>query len=141
MNKSLIERRYWQTHRQCVQELADAPLQGKRGRAGYVCGDLIAQMTAAALPDHDLFAFWNGLRDAAKQRDQRKLIGNRYFALLREHGALSALVDSLQRLVTTRLEHPENALAEAMRASELDPRFAADGGLSTMLFPAIGSAQ
>ncbi len=137
MDKSLLERRYWKTHRQCVAELHDGPLQGKRGKSGYVCGDLIAQMTAASLPKHNLFSFWNAFREQAILADGNTLTSKRYFALLREHGADKAFVDSLERLIGTQLENPQGALADAMQASGLAPQFADDGGLSTMLFPAV----
>ncbi len=136
MNNAQMERRYSQTHRECVAELADGPLQGKRGRSGYVCGDLIAQMTASSLPNHDLFSFWNVLREQAKSRDDGKLTATRYFALLRELGAKSTFVASLEQLIGTRLEDPTRKLADALVASGLAPKFADDGGLSTLRFPA-----
>ena len=135
MDKARMERRYWRTHRRCVTELQDGPLEGKRGEAGYVCGDLIAQMTAASLPDHDLFAFWNAFRKQANG-DTKRLTSEGYFAVLRERGADPAFVDSLVRLIRTPLDSAEAQLAEAMRASGLVPQFAADGGLVTMKFPA-----
>ena len=141
MNKGQLERRYWQTHRECTAELHDGPLQGKRGRSGYVCGDIIAAMSAASLPKHDLFGFWNTLRERAKQEDDGKLTAAGYFALLRELGADSSFVDSLEQLIGTRLEDPSGKLAEVMQASGLDPKFADDGGLSTLRFEAILSSK
>ncbi len=137
VDKSALERRYWKTHKQCVSELHDGPLRGKRGRAGYVCGDLFAQMTAASLPSDDLFSFWNAFRAVAQREDDGELTASRYFALLRARGASQAFVEQLEALIGTQVASPEAALAEAMKAAGLAPHFADDGGLSQMTFPAI----
>jgi hypothetical protein len=139
LSKAVVERRYWKAHRQCLEDLGAGTLENRGGTAPYACGDLIAEMTAASLPDHDLFAFWNALRDEAKRSEHGKLTATRYFALLRARGASSAVVDLLEQLVETRLADPRRTLDDAMRASGLRPVFAGDGGLSTMWFPALGA--
>ncbi len=93
-------------------------------------------MTAASLPDHDLFAFWNAFREQAHGED-RRLTSAGYFAVLRELGADPAFVDALVDLVRTPLDDAEAQLAKVMRASGLVPQFADDGGLVTMQFPAV----
>lgn len=134
VDRAWMERLYWKTHRDCVAELHDGPLRGKRGRAGYVCGDLIAQMTAAALPDGDYYGFWRAYQAEARAGDM-KLTHARYFDLLVRRGASKAIAAQLDALLTTRAEDPARELAAVMTASGLAPSFAPGGGLSSMRFP------
>lgn len=127
----------------CSEYLGDGPLieAAQRGQfdAFYTCGDLIAQMTDAALADDDLFSFWNALLARGAEADQHLYSTADYFDVLRERGAKGSVIELLRSLVYEQQADPEKTLLRAMHTTGLAPRFDDDGKLVEIFLPGNGT--
>ncbi len=102
----------------------------------YDCGLMVSLITEAALPDDDIFSFWNALADKAKGNDGI-YDGDLYFKLMRDRGAKASVVDALQDLVSTHIEShslldgPDKSvdLDTLLSNVGLSPRFTSGGAL------------
>ncbi len=102
----------------------------------YDCGLMVSLITEAALPNDDIFSFWNALADKAQENDG-VYDGDLYFELMRARGAKTSVVDALQDLVATHVESA-NILDGPDKSVDLDtllsnvglsPRFTSGGAL------------
>lgn len=127
----------------CSEYLGDGPLieAAQRGQfdAFYTCGDLIAQMTDAALADDDLFSFWNALLVRGAEAEQHLYSTADYFDVLRERGAKGSVIELLRALVYEQQADPEKTLLRAMHTTGLAPRFDDDGKLVEIFLPGNGT--
>ena len=87
----------------CSEYLGDGALinaaQRSQFDAFYTCGDLIAQMTAAVLPNDNLFSFWNALLARGAEAEQHQYSTADYFAVVREIGANGSWITLLRSLL------------------------------------------
>ncbi len=117
----------------CVRNLEIGALQGVGHRTNvtghYLCGELIARMTASALSQRTLFDFWNALLWAADERQPANLDTDVYFATMSRLGGNSDTIGAIRSLTEDYSERPEAVLKFAMRMSGLKPEFDADGTL------------
>ncbi len=126
----------------CSEYLGDGPLIGaaQRGQfdAFYTCGDLIAQMTDAALADDDLFSFWNALLARGGEAEQQQYTSTDYFDVLREQGAKASVIELLRSLVYEQQTDARKTLLSAMKTTGLAPRFDDNGELMEIRLPGSG---
>lgn len=122
----------------CTAALEDGNLASaaERGRfqAYYDCGSLIALMTAAAVPDRSLYAFWTGMQARALEQ-ARDLDAAFYFETMEAYGAAPEVIAAIDALVSYRLSDPVNALGNALERAGLSPAFDETGALTDMDFP------
>lgn len=127
----------------CSEYLGDGALinaaQRSQFDAFYTCGDLIAQMTAAVLPNDNLFSFWNALLARGAEAEQHQYSTADYFAVLREMGANGSVIELLRSLVYEQQADPEKTLLRAMHTTGLAPRFDDNGKLVAIVLPGIGT--
>ena len=128
---------------ECSEYLGDGPLieAAQRGQfdAFYTCGDPIAQMTAAVLPNENLFSFWNALLARGAAADQHQYSTADYFDVLRERGANDSVIELLRSLVYEQQADPEKTLLRAMHTTGLAPRFDDDAKLVEITLPGSGT--
>ncbi|WP_417491338.1 hypothetical protein [Maricaulis sp.] len=122
----------------CTAALADGNLASaaERGRfqAYYDCGSLIALMTAAAVPDRSLYAFWTGMQARALEQS-RDLDAAFYLETMEDYGAAPEVIAAIDALVSSRLSDPANALGNALERAGLSPVYDEAGALTDMDFP------
>ena len=127
----------------CSEYLGDGPLieaaQRSQFDVFYTCGDLIAQMTDAALTDDELFSFWNALLARGAEADQHQYSTADYFDVLREAGANDSVIELLRSLVYEQQADPEKTLLRAMNTTGLVPRFDDNGKLVEIFLPGSGT--
>ncbi len=127
----------------CSEYLGDGPLidAAKRGQfdAFYTCGDLIAQMTAAVLPNENLFSFWNALLARGTVAEQHQYSTADYFDVLREMGANDSVIELFRSLVYEQQADPEKTLLRAMNSTGLAPRFDDNAKLVEITLPGSGT--
>lgn len=115
----------------CLETLRTGPLDeaSKRGQfAGhYACGDFAALVTDAILPRHDLYDFWNLLKQKAGQTEEAMITAELYWQTLEELGAPAQSIEDLKLLVSARMNQPEGFLAGVLERAGLPPRFDAEG--------------
>lgn len=125
-----LERRYWRVARECARELPRGPLQGAKGRAAYVCGELAGLVVEARVPG-GLPAAWAATWALSPER------GPALEALLEAMGSLGAPPEAtaaLERFVTETHADSDAAIAALLEQGGLEPVFV-DGGLSSLRFP------
>lgn len=142
-DEEFILGQYGEAIEKCGEYLGDGPLieaaQRSQFDAFYTCGDLIAQMTTAVLPNENLFSFWNALLARGTVADQHQYSTADYFDLLREKGASDLVIGLLQSLVYEQQADPEKTLLQAMNKSGFAPRFDDNGKLVEIFLPGSGT--
>ena len=135
--------KYGKAINDCIGYLGDGPLieAAQRGQfdAFYTCGDLVAQMTDAALANDDLFSFWNALLGRGAEADLQQYSTADYFDVLRERGASGSVVEQLRSLVYEQQGDPKKTLLNAMKTTGLAPRFDDNGELKEINLPGNGT--
>lgn len=110
----------------CAEALAAGPLRTatQRGqmRAHYACGEFIALMTDAALPDHTLFDFWNAMLERAEAGDGAYNLET-YMATARALGMREADAARIEAFVTQGFDQPDRELTSALEDFGLNPQF------------------
>lgn len=128
-DKRSLERRYWSITQECARELSKGALTELRGRASYVCGDLVGVALMKLLPDHSLAALWRGAVGIDRRVSLKTL---RQAALTL--GVSATSLEALEQFITTKHPDPDKAIAVMLEAATLKPQYA-NGGLSSMDFP------
>lgn len=109
-----------------TDQLTAAALNGQFN-AYYACGDFMALMTDAALPDHSLYDFWNALKDRAEAENDSKITSAEYFATLESLGADPDRIADLRTLAFEPIDNPNDTLTALLRAAGLDVERSEDG--------------
>lgn len=107
----------------------------------YDCGLMISLITEAALPDGDIFTFWNALTQKA-MKAKGVYDGTMYFGLMDDLGAKKSTIDGLKNLIATHIERTEGG-SETDLSTDLDtllsdvglsPRFSRGGQLIDLVW-------
>ncbi len=105
----------------------------RAGRVGaYDCGEIIAIMSDAALPEHDLYDLWSTL--ITRSEDLAQYGADDYFAAMTELGASAEIVADLRRLTTEPVENAIAQLQSLLAAVGLDI-VEADGRIVRIALP------
>jgi len=105
----------------------------RAGRVGaYDCGEIIAIISDAALPDHDLYDLWSTLMTSGD--DPARYSAEDYFTAMRELGASNAVVAGLRALATDPVENATADLQSLLAAVGLDI-VEADGRIVRIALP------
>jgi len=108
----------------CIASLENGPLiqAGARGefQAYYDCGEFIAVITDALLPDHTLYDFWNEMLDDAVNSGEG-YSAESYFETLRRLGGDEDMTLQLEAVTANQLESPRDALLSLMTDVGLEP--------------------
>jgi hypothetical protein len=119
----------------CRDFLADGSLQDAANRnqfqAHYDCGAVIALMTDAALPDADIYEFWNALLAMVQEQDAY-LAADFYAYVMDQMGADPLVIAALNELVSQDLPDPAASLLNAMELAGLSPEINEAGELIGM---------
>lgn len=113
-------------------DLTTAHVDG-RFYAHYHCGQLFNAAADAALPDHDLYAFW--IAFTAKSEPDGTGPAEAFYATLDELGADPRVAASIRALATTPSEDPRAALSDLLSTSGLNPEFDDMGALVSLELP------
>lgn len=125
-----LERHYYSVARECARELSRGPLDGARGRANYVCGDLVGLVLEAQAP--------GGIPAVWKQAQRLDPLGRpgraELTVALFDAGVTPEVIGAIEAFVTQAHPDPDAAIAALLTAGGLEPVFV-EGGLQTMAFP------
>lgn len=126
MTEAYLRNSVGRAHTLCLATLNDGALRGAGARnqfeAYYACGEFIALMSAAALPEHDLFDIWNHMQARAAERDGY-YGAELYFETLGELGMAPDAIAQLRRLALEPVEDPRHTLDALLVDFGLDPQF------------------
>ena len=131
---------YSRAFQECVtyletDQLTAAALNGAFN-AYYACGDFMALMTDAALPEHSLYDFWNTLKDHAEAENDGKITSVEYFATLESLGADPARIADIRKLAFEPIHDPSTELTEQLQAAGLAVERSEDGKIVGFRFRA-----
>lgn len=129
LNQRALHRRYARVQHQCARELAQGPLDSRRGT--HACGDLISLGTLASLPNHDIFGFWRDLLETAKAQGAWVDTSFYLYALQREEIDESVLT-AMQRFVTESHADPDVATIDLLESLGLKPVYDRESGLQAL---------
>ncbi len=134
-DRAALERRYWSVARECARELSRGPLAEARGRAAYVCGDLVGVALLAQLPDGGLAELWKRARTSQARVDKKQLL-----EAARALRVGDAQLRAIETFVATRHDDTDAAIRSLLEAAGLKPKYV-KGSLSSMAFPFRGPAS
>ena len=126
---------YQSAFEQCAADLERGSLltahADGRFYAHYHCGQLFSAAADAALPDHDLYAFWKAFTEALDldAPDQA------FYTTLDALGADPNISAAIRALATEDSDDPRAALTDLMIQSGLNPEFDEAGALIGLEFP------
>ena len=110
----------------CIASLENGPLRGAalRGefQAYYDCGEFMALMTDAMLPELTLYDFWNEMLTDAEMSDNA-YNATTYFSTLSRLGVEDDLIARLSAIVDNPTEDPGSVLLQLMIDVGLEPEF------------------
>jgi hypothetical protein len=122
---------YTRAFDECVAYLENDPLSAAAlngaFNAYYACGDFMALMTDAALPDHSLYDFWNALKARAQISNDSKITSKQYFETLEALGADPARIADIRTLAFEPITDPAEELPRLLQAAGLSVERSADG--------------
>lgn len=122
---------YARAFNECVtylerDQLTSAALNGEFN-AYYACGDFMALMTDAALPEHSLYDFWNALKDWAKTSNEGNITSVQYFETLETLGADPARIADIRTLAFEPIADPASTLPALLQAAGLNVALSEQG--------------
>ena len=121
----------------CIQDLErgsllTAHLDG-RFYAHYHCGQIFNAAADAALPEHDLYAFWKAF--TARLDPDNPEPAEAFFATLNDLGADSQISESIRALAYQDSLDPRRDLSRLLSLSGLEPGFDENGALVSLKVP------
>lgn len=106
--------------------LTDAAAQGAFD-AYYACGDFMALMTDAALPDLTLYAFWNRLKADALAINEGQITATLYFDTLAALGASEDRINAIKMIDSATFAEPRVQFLELLQTAGLEINLDAAG--------------
>ena len=115
----------------CAQSLSYGPLSSA-DEAGdfdafYACGDLMALVTDAALPQASLYDFWNELKSSTLAEGGNALTAERYYATMEAMGANAEQMADIQSLARDRHDDPAAFVMAMLDRAGLPMQRSSDG--------------
>lgn len=108
----------------CTGFLATGPLTEAASRgafdAYYACGDFMALMTDAALPDLSLYTFWNRLKADALATEEGQITATLYFETLTALGASEDRVNDIKMIDSGTFSEPRAQFLDLLHAAGLE---------------------
>lgn len=122
---------YTRAFNECTAYLENDPLTAAAlngaFNAYYACGNFMALMTDAALPDHTLYDFWNALKTWAETSNDSKITSKQYFETLETLGADPARIADIRKLAFEPITEPATELPRLLHAAGLKVERSVDG--------------
>jgi len=135
-----IRDNYVQSYRLCTEALNGRTLAAtiKRGVEGnYDCGDFLARISDAALPDHSLAQLWSAMAEqvaANPAEEDAVYTADHYFTAMTKLGASPDIIAQMRAFTDEPVEDADAALRAMMEAVGIVARFENDL-LSDIDFP------
>lgn len=121
----------------CGGWVQEQPLLGRQGQAPYWCGDLIALIIDAALPDHTVYDLWNRYisREDVEPAPDPDLIDDDVLDLLADLGAKDEILAQLRSLLEGRQEVGRSAWLKAFETAGIIYELDTYGSVTSITLP------
>lgn len=120
---------------QCGLAIEERALTGRGGRVPYKCGDLIALVADASLPDQTIYDIWQGVSAMSSKASDEQEIDQMFLQTLGELGASPDVTAALKSIIQDKQENGRVAILQAMEAAGIGYTLDRYGSLASITLP------